>query len=76
MMTPRWAHFGRRTRIAHFAERIDKVTRRIAGQITPAGRIRVGETVPFPNLVPHSKYASVAPSYGVIAKFLARDWPD
>jgi len=42
------------------AERIDKVTPRIATEITPAGRIRVGDTVLFPNLVPYSKYASVA----------------
>jgi UDPglucose--hexose-1-phosphate uridylyltransferase len=42
------------------AERLDKVTPRIATEITPAGRIRVGETVLFPNLVPYSKYAAVA----------------
>ena len=42
------------------AERIDKVTPRIATEITPAGRIRVGETVLFPNLVPYSRYAAVA----------------
>ena len=42
------------------AERIDKVTPRIATEITSAGRIRVGETVLFPNLVPYSKYAAVA----------------
>ncbi len=42
------------------AERIDKVTPRIATEITPAGRIRVGDTVLFPNLVPYSKYAAVA----------------
>src|SRR5271157_5118601 len=42
------------------AERIDKVTPRIAPEITPAGRIRVGDSVLFPNLVPYSKYATVA----------------
>lgn len=42
------------------AERIDKVTPRIATEITPVGRIRVGETVLFPNMVPYSKYAAVA----------------
>jgi galactose-1-phosphate uridylyltransferase len=42
------------------AELIDKVTPRIATEITPAGRIRVGDTVLFPNLVPYSKYAAVA----------------
>lgn len=42
------------------AERIDKVTPRIATEITPAGRIRVGDTVLFPNLVPYSRYSAVA----------------
>src|SRR5271157_479331 len=42
------------------AERIDKVTPRIATEIMPAGRIRVGDTVLFANLVPYSKYAAVA----------------
>ncbi len=42
------------------AERIDRVTPRIAKEITLAGRIRVGDTVLFPNLVPYSKYAAVA----------------
>jgi UDPglucose--hexose-1-phosphate uridylyltransferase len=51
------------------AGRIDKVTPRIATQITPAGRIRVGETVLFPNLVPYSKYAAVA-------AFTTRHWLD
>ena len=49
------------------AERIDKVTPRIAPEITPAGRIRVGDTVLFPNLVPYSKYAAVA-------AFTTRHW--
>jgi len=51
------------------AQRIDKVTPRIATEITPAGRIRVGETVLFPNLVPYSKYATVA-------VFTTRHWLD
>jgi UDPglucose--hexose-1-phosphate uridylyltransferase len=51
------------------AERIDKVTPRIAMEITPAGRIRVGDTVLFPNLVPYSKYATVA-------VFTTRHWLD
>ncbi len=42
------------------AERIDKVTPRIAKEIVPTPRIRVGDTVLFPNLVPYSKYAAVA----------------
>jgi UDPglucose--hexose-1-phosphate uridylyltransferase len=51
------------------AERIDKVTPRIAPEITQAGRIRVGETVLFPNLVPYSTYAAVA-------VFTTRHWLD
>ncbi|MGA3052700.1 MAG: hypothetical protein ABSD63_00685 [Candidatus Korobacteraceae bacterium] len=51
------------------AERIDQVTPRIAGEITPAGRIRVGQTVLFPNLVPYAKYAAVA-------VFTTRHWLD
>jgi len=42
------------------AARIDKVTPCIATEIMPVGRIRVGDTVLFPNLVPYSKYATVA----------------
>ena len=49
------------------AERIDKMTPRIAPEIMPAGRIRVGDTVLFPNLVPYSKYAAVA-------AFTTRHW--
>jgi galactose-1-phosphate uridylyltransferase len=51
------------------AERIDKVTPRIAKEITPTGRIRVGDTVLFPNLVPYSRYAAVA-------VFTTRHWLD
>ncbi|HUI82757.1 MAG TPA: hypothetical protein VL240_00955 [Candidatus Binatia bacterium] len=51
------------------AERIAKVTPRIAGDITPAGRICIGETVLFPNLVPYSKHAAVA-------VFTTRHWLD
>ncbi len=51
------------------AERIEKVTPRIAKEIAPAGRIRVGDTVLFPNLVPYSKYAAVA-------AFTTRHWLD
>ena len=51
------------------AERIEKVTPRIATEITPAGRVRVGDTVLFPNLVPYSKYAAVA-------VFTTRHWLD
>ncbi len=51
------------------AERIHKVTPRIAAEITAAGRIRVGDTVLFPNLVPYSRYAAVA-------VFTTRHWLD
>ncbi len=51
------------------AERIEKATPRIAPEITPAGRIRLGDTVLFPNLVPYSKYAAVA-------VFTTRHWLD
>jgi len=51
------------------AERIGQVTPRIATETTSAGRIRIGETVLFPNLVPYSKYAAVA-------VFTTRHWLD
>ena len=51
------------------ADRIGKVTPRIAAEITQAGRIRVGETVLFPNLVPYSKH-------GAVAVFTTRHWLD
>jgi len=51
------------------AEQIENVTPRIAAHITPMGRIRVGETVVFPNLVPYSKHAAVA-------VFTTRHWMD
>ena len=51
------------------ADRIGKVTPRIAAEITQAGRIRVGETVLFPNLVPYSKH-------GAVAAFTTRHWLD
>jgi UDPglucose--hexose-1-phosphate uridylyltransferase len=51
------------------AERIDNATPRIAAEITRAGRIRVGETVLFPNLVPYSKH-------GAVAAFTTRHWLD
>src|SRR5271169_6428057 len=51
------------------AERIYKITPRIATEITPGGRIRVGDTVLFPNLVPYSRYAAVA-------VFTTRHWLD
>lgn len=49
--------------------RIDKVTPRIAAEITQAGRIRVGESVLFPNLAPYSKHSAVA-------VFTTRHWLD
>ena len=51
------------------ADRIGEVTPRIAAEITRAGRIRVGETVLFPNLVPYSKH-------GAVAAFTTQHWLD
>jgi UDPglucose--hexose-1-phosphate uridylyltransferase len=51
------------------ADRIHKLTPRFAREITLAGRIQVGDTVVFPNLVPYSKYAAVA-------VFTTRHWLD
>ena len=41
-------------------ERIERVAPRIRPEICPGGRIRLGDTVVFPNLVPYSQYAAVA----------------
>jgi len=41
-------------------ERLAEATPKITPEICPEGRIRVGETVLFPNLVPYSQYAAVA----------------
>jgi len=51
------------------ADRIHKLTPRFAEEITPSGRIQIGDTVVFPNLVPYSKYAAVA-------VFTTRHWLD
>jgi UDPglucose--hexose-1-phosphate uridylyltransferase len=50
-------------------ERRDQLTPRIDPKINSAGRIRVGETILFPNLVPYSQYAAVA-------IFTSRHWLD
>jgi UDPglucose--hexose-1-phosphate uridylyltransferase len=42
------------------SERVDQVTLKIDARLTEEGRIRVGDTVLFPNLVPYSQYAAVA----------------
>ena len=42
------------------ADRIDQVTPCIDAKASGESRIRVGETVLFPNLVPYSQYAAVA----------------
>jgi galactose-1-phosphate uridylyltransferase len=42
------------------AERIEQVTPRIDPKVSDQPRIRVGETVLFPNLVPYSQHAAVA----------------
>jgi galactose-1-phosphate uridylyltransferase len=41
-------------------ERLEQMTPRTAPAICPEGRIREGETILFPNLVPYSQYAAVA----------------
>jgi galactose-1-phosphate uridylyltransferase len=40
--------------------RIEQVTPRVALEILPEGRLAVGETTLFPNLVPYAQYAAVA----------------
>ncbi|HZU13783.1 MAG TPA: hypothetical protein VFB58_13160 [Chloroflexota bacterium] len=40
--------------------RVEKVTPTLLPAIAPEGRIRCGETLLFPNLVPYSQYAAVA----------------
>jgi len=42
------------------AERVERVTPRIDPKVSDQPRIRAGETVLFPNLVPYSQYAAVA----------------
>jgi len=42
------------------AEKIDRVTPCISPNVSRERRIRIGETVLFPNLVPYSQYAAVA----------------
>ncbi len=49
------------------ADRIEQVTPCIDPKVSTEHRIRVGETVLFPNLVPYSQYAAVAP-------FTTRHW--
>ena len=51
------------------ADRIYERTPRFSKEITPAGRIQVGDAVVFPNLVPYSKHAAVA-------VFTTRHWLD
>ena len=42
------------------SERIEAVTPKIPEEIVPVGRIRVGEAVLFPNLLPYSQYSTVS----------------
>jgi len=42
------------------APRLDEVTPQLLPSIFSGGRIQIGETVLFPNLVPYSQYAAVA----------------
>ncbi|HKK26728.1 MAG TPA: hypothetical protein VKB18_01475 [Gemmatimonadota bacterium] len=41
-------------------ERVEEVTPRLPAEVWPDGRIRVGEAVLFPNLVPYAKWSSVS----------------
>ena len=41
-------------------ERIEEVTPRLPPELSPEGRIRCGEAVLFPNLLPYSKWSSVS----------------
>jgi UDPglucose--hexose-1-phosphate uridylyltransferase len=49
------------------AERVDQVAQRIDPKVSDEPRMRAGETVLFPNLVPYSQYAAVA-------VFTSRHW--
>jgi UDPglucose--hexose-1-phosphate uridylyltransferase len=42
------------------AERIDHETPLFPAEVSPSGRIRVGDAVLFPNLVPYAKWSSVS----------------
>lgn len=42
------------------SERIDAAVPRFPARIVPEGRIRVGEAVLFPNLLPYARYSSVS----------------
>lgn len=41
-------------------ERVEEVTPRLPPEVWPDGRIRVGEALLFPNLVPYAKWSSVS----------------
>ncbi len=49
-----------RARCPFCSDRIDTAVPRFPPRILPEGRIRVGEAVLFPNLVPQSQYSSVS----------------
>ena len=49
-----------RARCPFCADRIDDAVPRFSPGILPGGRIRVGEAVLFPNLLPYSRYSSVS----------------
>ena len=51
------------------AERLEAMTPRLRPEIAPEGRIRQGEAVLFPNLLPYAKHSSVS-VYGADRHFL------
>jgi UDPglucose--hexose-1-phosphate uridylyltransferase len=51
---------GTRDACPFCAERIEAQTPRLPPAVSPAGRIRVGEAVLFPNLVPYAKWSCVS----------------
>jgi galactose-1-phosphate uridylyltransferase len=42
------------------AERVERETPRFPSQVLPQGRIRIGDAVLFPNLLPYAKWSSVS----------------
>jgi UDPglucose--hexose-1-phosphate uridylyltransferase len=49
-----------RARCPFCAERVEQVTPRLLPELWPEGRIRCGEALLFPNLVPYAKWSSVS----------------
>jgi galactose-1-phosphate uridylyltransferase len=51
---------GTRDTCPFCAERIEEQTPRLPAAVSPAGRLRTGEAVLFPNLVPYAKWSCVS----------------